>query len=92
MLGAFFDEQGNSNYATPGFQTGMQKLVDLYQKGYAPKESIAWGYADSVAGFASGTCAINMRVLTTDKVAAYRMPMIKSSANGMTIARRRLAC
>jgi multiple sugar transport system substrate-binding protein len=56
--GAFFDEQGNSNYATPGFQAGMQKLVDLYRKGYAPKESISWGYADSVAGFASGTCAM----------------------------------
>ena len=56
--GAFFDEQGNSNYATPGFQTGMQKLVDVYQKGYAPKESISWGYADSVAGFASGQCAM----------------------------------
>ena len=56
--GAFFDAEGNSNYATPGFQAGMQKLVDLYQKGYAPKESISWGYADSVAGFASGTCAM----------------------------------
>ena len=31
---------------------------------------------------ASGTCAINIRVLTNDKVAAYSTAMIKSSATG----------
>jgi hypothetical protein len=30
--------------------------------------------------------------LRKDKVAAYRMPMISSSASGITISRRRLAC
>lgn len=41
---------------------------------------------------ASGTCAIKIAVLRKDKVAAYRMPMISSSASGITISRRRLAC
>lgn len=56
--GSFFDADGNSNYATAGFQEGMQKYADLYRKGYAPKESISWGYGDSVAGFTSEQCAI----------------------------------
>lgn len=53
----FFDPQGNSLYATPGFRQGMQMVVDFYQKGYAPKESISWGFNEIVTGFYSGTCA-----------------------------------
>jgi len=56
--GSFFDEKGTSNYATTGFQNGMAKYADLYRKGYAPKESISWGYGESVAGFTSEQCAI----------------------------------
>ncbi len=56
--GSYFDKAGNSLYATPGFQKGMQMVVDFYQKGYAPKESISWGYNEIVTGFYSGTCAM----------------------------------
>jgi multiple sugar transport system substrate-binding protein len=56
--GAFFDAEGNSNYGKPGFQEGMEKYADLYRKGHAPKESISWGYGDSVAGFTSEQCAL----------------------------------
>lgn len=56
--GAYFDKDGNSLYSTPAFQKGMQMLVDFYQKGYAPKESISWGFNEVVTGFYSGTCAM----------------------------------
>ncbi|MDQ0472056.1 ABC transporter substrate-binding protein [Labrys wisconsinensis] len=56
--GSFFDADGNSLYAFPAFQEGMQKYADLYRKGYSPRESIAWGFGDSVAGFTSGQCAL----------------------------------
>jgi multiple sugar transport system substrate-binding protein len=56
--GTFFDKGGRSLYAGADFQKGMQKLVDFYQKGYAPKESIAWGFNEVVTGFYSGTCAM----------------------------------
>lgn len=56
--GAFFDKDGKSYYTSPGFQKGMQLMVDLYQKGYAPKDSISWGFNEIVTGFYSGTCAM----------------------------------
>ncbi len=56
--GAYFDKSGNSLYSTPAFQKGMQMLVDFYQKGYAPKESISWGFNEIVTGFYGGTCAM----------------------------------
>ena len=54
----FFDADGKSNFAKPGFQKGMQMIVDFYQKGYAPKESVSWGFNEIVTGFYSGTCAM----------------------------------
>ena len=33
-------------------------LVDLYKNGYAPKDSVNWGFNEIVAGFYSGTCAM----------------------------------
>ncbi len=36
----------------------MQFLVDLYKNGYAPKDSVNWGFNEIVAGFYSGTCAM----------------------------------
>ena len=37
---------------------GIQFLLDIYQKGYAPKDSVNWGFNEIVAGFYSGTCAM----------------------------------
>lgn len=56
--GSYFDKAGNSLYAGAEFQKGMQMVVDFYQKGYAPKESISWGFNEVVTGFYSGTCAM----------------------------------
>lgn len=37
---------------------GLQMMQDIYMKGWAPKDSIAWGFNELVTGFYSGTCAM----------------------------------
>jgi multiple sugar transport system substrate-binding protein len=54
----FFDEEGNSRINEPGSVAGIQFMIDLYQKGYAPKDSINWTFNEIVSGFYSGTCAM----------------------------------
>ncbi len=54
----FFDAEGNSTLNQPGAVAGIQFLLDIYQKGYAPKDSVNWGFNEIVAGFYSGTCAM----------------------------------
>jgi multiple sugar transport system substrate-binding protein len=54
----FFDAEGNSTLDRPEAVAGLQTLVDMYQKGYAPKDSVNWGFNEIVAGFYSGTCAM----------------------------------
>lgn len=53
----FFTADGKSRIDEPGSVAGLQFLMDLYQKGYAPKDSVNWGFNEIVAGFYSGTCA-----------------------------------
>ena len=53
----FFDADGKSTLNQPGSVEGIQFLIDMYQNGYAPKDSVSWGFNEIVAGFYSGTCA-----------------------------------
>ncbi len=53
----FFTEDGQSRINEPGSVAGLQFLMDLYQKGYAPRDSVNWGFNEIVAGFYSGACA-----------------------------------
>ncbi|MCR8726093.1 ABC transporter substrate-binding protein [Frigidibacter sp. ROC022] len=53
----FFTADGKSRINEPGSVAGIQFLLDMYQKGYAPKDSVNWGFNEIVAGFYSGTCA-----------------------------------
>lgn len=53
----FFTEDGRSRLNEPGSIEGIQFLIDLYREGYAPKDSVSWGFNEIVAGFYSGTCA-----------------------------------
>lgn len=53
----FFTEDGKARINEPGSVAGIQFLMDLYQKGYAPKDAVNWGFNEIVAGFYSGTCA-----------------------------------
>ena len=54
----FFKEDGTSTFAEPGWVKGITFLTDLYKNGYAPKDSVNWGFNEIVAGFYSGTCAM----------------------------------
>lgn len=56
--GDWFTPDGKSTFDQPGAIKGLQFMVDLYQKGYAPKDSVNWGFNEIVAGFYSGTCAM----------------------------------
>ncbi|WP_422050813.1 ABC transporter substrate-binding protein [Shimia sp.] len=53
----FFTSEGKSRINEPGSVEGIQFMIDMYQKGYAPKDSVNWGFNEIVAGFYSGTCA-----------------------------------
>lgn len=55
---AFFREDGTSTFADEGWVKGLTWLIDLYRNGYAPKDSVNWGFNEIVAGFYSGTCAM----------------------------------
>lgn len=54
----YFNADGTSTFNEPGSVRGLQTLVDLYQKGYAPKDSVGWAFNEIVSGFYSGTCAM----------------------------------
>jgi multiple sugar transport system substrate-binding protein len=54
----FFNEDGTSTLNEPGAVAGLQTLVDLYASGGAPKDSVNWGFNETVAGFYSGACAM----------------------------------
>ena len=54
----FFKPDGTSTWADPGWVKGVTFLTDLYKNGYAPKDSVNWGFNEIVAGFYSGTCAM----------------------------------
>ncbi len=53
----FFTPEGNSTFDSPGWVKGLTYVIDLYKNGYAPKDSVNWGFNEIVAGFYSGTCA-----------------------------------
>ncbi|MEZ5931988.1 MAG: sugar ABC transporter substrate-binding protein [Alphaproteobacteria bacterium] len=54
----YFDAEGNSSISSPEAIKGLQFLVDMYQNGYVPRDSVNWGFNEIVAGFYSGTCAM----------------------------------
>jgi multiple sugar transport system substrate-binding protein len=54
----FFKADGSSTFTDPGWIKGFSTLADIYRSGFAPKDSVNWGYNDIIAGFYSGTCAM----------------------------------
>lgn len=56
--GDWFRPDGASTFNEPNAVKGLQFEADIYQKGYAPKDSVNWGFNEIVAGFYSGTCAM----------------------------------
>ena len=55
---AFFKQDGTSTAADPNWVKGYTFLADIYKNGYAPKDSVSWGFNEVVTGFYSGTCAM----------------------------------
>lgn len=53
----FFTEDGKSRINEPGSVEGIQFMIDMYEDGSAPRDSVNWGFNEIVAGFYSGTCA-----------------------------------
>lgn len=56
--GGYFNEDGTSIINEPGSVKGLEILADIYKNGYAPKDSVGWGFNETVTGFYSGTCAM----------------------------------
>ncbi|KLK91524.1 ABC transporter substrate-binding protein [Microvirga vignae] len=54
----FFKPDGTSTVNEEGWVKGITFLTDIYKKGYAPKDSVNWGFNEIVAGFYSSTCAM----------------------------------
>lgn len=54
----YFNADGTSIFSEEGAVKGLQMLADIYQKGWAPKDSVSWGFNELVTGFYTGTCAM----------------------------------
>ncbi len=54
----YFNADGTSTFNEEGSVKGLQMMQDIYMKGWAPKDSISWGFNELVTGFYSGTCAM----------------------------------
>ena len=54
----YFNEDGTSTLDDPKAIEGLQFIIDMYQNGLVPRDSVNWGFNEIVAGFYSGTCAM----------------------------------
>jgi multiple sugar transport system substrate-binding protein len=54
----YFNADGTSTFNEEGSVKGLQMLADIYQKGWAPKDAVSWGFNELVTGFYTGTCAL----------------------------------
>ncbi len=54
--GKFFNEDGSSVLLDDYAPELFEEFYDIYKEGYAPKDSINWGYPEMVQGFTSGMC------------------------------------
>jgi multiple sugar transport system substrate-binding protein len=56
--GGYFNADGTATFNEPNAVKGLELLQEIYEKGYAPRDSVSWGFNEIVAGFYSGTCAM----------------------------------
>jgi multiple sugar transport system substrate-binding protein len=54
----FFSPDGSSTLNGADWIKGTAWMVDLYKEGLAPRDSVNWGFNETVAGFYSGACAM----------------------------------
>jgi multiple sugar transport system substrate-binding protein len=55
---SWFDQDGKSILYKPEAFAAFKKFYSVYQDGYAPKESINWGFNEMVQGFMNGQTGI----------------------------------
>lgn len=53
----WWDEDGNSIFNTPEAIEAIQAMLDLYQDGGAPPDSVNWAFNEQVSGFYTQNCA-----------------------------------
>lgn len=56
--GQLYEEDGTCRFNTPEGIEAFERYCSLYLDGYAPKDSINWGYTEMVQGFTSGLSGI----------------------------------
>ncbi|MBP1995111.1 ABC transporter substrate-binding protein [Paenibacillus eucommiae] len=56
--GETYEKDGTSVLLRPEVVDAFVRFTDIYKKGYAPKDSINWGYQEMVQGFTSGVTGI----------------------------------
>ncbi|GEM85482.1 ABC transporter substrate-binding protein [Meiothermus granaticius] len=54
----WFTPSGKSTFTDKAHVEGLSMWAQLYQKGWAPPDSVTWGFNEIVSGFYSGTCAM----------------------------------
>jgi len=52
--GRVYDEEGNCNYLTDECVEMFEKFCAIYLEGYAPKDSLNWGFTELVDNFVGG--------------------------------------
>lgn len=77
MLGALngklYEEDGTCRINTPEGLAAFEKYCGLYLNGYAPQDSINWGYAEMVQGFTSDLSGILNQTTEVTAVCAESM-------------------
>lgn len=58
LNGKLYEEDGTCRINTPEGLAAFERYCSIYLNGYAPKDSINWGYAEMVQGFTSGLSGI----------------------------------
>ncbi|MCD9021918.1 ABC transporter substrate-binding protein [Cohnella silvisoli] len=71
--GESYEPDGTSVLLRPEALTAFKRYTDIYKKGWAPKDSINWGYQEMVQGFTSGVSG--MLSQTTEVVATAQASM-----------------
>lgn len=60
-VGKFYNEDGSSVLTNPEAQPQFERFYNMYTQGWAPQDSINWGYPEMVQGFSSGLCGTLMQ-------------------------------
>lgn len=71
--GRLYEEDGTCRINTPEGLAAFERYCNLYLDGYAPQDSINWGYAEMVQGFTSGLSGVLNQTTEVTAVCAESM-------------------